>query len=49
MKYPFKLSKPNIIYASIVGIIIIFLNIKTFGLDGYVFGYSFGSIIGIIL
>jgi len=49
MKHPFKLSKSNIIYASIVAIIVIFLNIRMYGLDGYTFGYSLGSLIGIIL
>jgi len=49
MKYPFKPSKANIIYASIVALIIIFLNIRIYGFDAYTFGMSLGSIIGIIL
>ena len=49
MKHPFKLSKTNIIYASIVAVIIIFLNIRIYGFDAYTFGMSLGSIIGIIL
>lgn len=49
MKYPFKLSKSNIIYAVIVSIIIVLFNIRIYGFDGYAVGYSLGSIIGIIL
>lgn len=49
MKHPFELSKSNVIYASIVAIVVIFLNIRIYGLDGYTFGYSLGSLIGIIL
>ncbi|MCG2432176.1 hypothetical protein [Aequorivita xiaoshiensis] len=49
MKHPFKLSKSNIIYASIVAVIVIFLNIRIYGFDAYSFGLSLGSIFGIIL
>lgn len=49
MKYPFKLSKTNIIYASIVAAIVILLKILVYGFDTYVFAMSLGSIIGIIL
>lgn len=49
MTYPFKPSKSNIIYASIVAIIIIFYNIRIYGFDAFTFGMSIGSIIGIIL
>ncbi|MFD1162494.1 exosortase/archaeosortase family protein [Hwangdonia seohaensis] len=49
MKHRFKLSKFNIIYASIVAVIIIFLNSRIYGFDAYTFGMSLGSIIGIIL
>ncbi len=49
MKYPFKLSKSNIIYAAIVSIIIILFNFRIYGFDGYTVGYSLGSIIGAIL
>lgn len=49
MKYPFKLSKANIIYAIAVAAIIIFLHIRTFGFNAYTFGMSIGSVFGIIL
>lgn len=49
MRYPFKLSKTNIIYASIVAVIMIFFKIRIYGFDAYTFGMSIGSIIGIIL
>lgn len=49
MKHPFKPSKTNVIYASIVAVIIIFLNIRIYGFDAYTFGMSLGSIIGIII
>lgn len=49
MKRPFKPSKSNIIYASIVAVIIVFFNIRIYGFDAYTFGISIGSIIGIIL
>src|SRR5690606_34195505 len=49
MKYPFSLSKTNIIYTAIYAIFIIFMNIMIYGFDAYAFGYSFGSIIGIII
>ncbi|AUC15920.1 hypothetical protein BTO06_12505 [Tenacibaculum sp. SZ-18] len=49
MKHPFKPSKSNIIYASIVAAIIVFFNIRIYGFDAYTFGMSIGSIIGIIL
>jgi len=49
MKHPFKPSKTNIIYASIIAVIIIFFNIRIYGFDAYTFGMSIGSIIGIIL
>lgn len=48
MKHPFKPSKSNIIYAGIVAIIIILLNIRLYGFDAYGFGMSLGSIIGIV-
>lgn len=49
MKHPFKPSKSNIIYASIVAAIIIFFNIRIYGFDAYTFGMSIGSIIGVVL
>ena len=50
MKSPFKLSKTNIIYALIVAVIIIFLNIINYGFDGgYTFGIILGSVIGIAI
>jgi len=49
MKHPFKPSKTNIIFASIVTVIIVFFNIRIYGFDAYTFGMSLGSIIGIIL
>lgn len=48
-KYPFSLSKANIIYAVIYAVFIIFMNIKIYGFDAFAFGYSFGSILGIII
>jgi hypothetical protein len=49
MKHPFKLSKSNIIYAIIVGVIVIFLNTRTYGLDGFSIGYTLGSLIGLLV
>ena len=49
MKHPFKLSKSNIIYTIIVGVIVIFLNTRIYGLDGFSIGYSLGSLIGLLL
>jgi membrane protein implicated in regulation of membrane protease activity len=49
MKYPFKLSKSNKIYALIVVVLIIILNLINYGFDLYAFGYSFGYSFVIIL
>ena len=49
MKHPFRPSKTNIIYASIVASIIIFFHIRIYGFDAYTFGMSIGSIVAIIL
>tara|TARA_R110000850_G_scaffold277068_1_gene422090 strand:+ start:2397 stop:3365 length:969 start_codon:yes stop_codon:yes gene_type:complete len=49
MKHPFKLSKSNIIYAAIVAVIVIILNLRIYGFDAYAIGMSFGSIFGIVL
>lgn len=49
MKHPFRPSKSNIIYASIVAFTIMLLNIRIYGFDYYRFGYIVGSIIGILL
>jgi hypothetical protein len=49
MKYPFKPSKANIIYAFIVAVVIIFFNIQIYGFDAYTFGMCTGSIVGVIL
>lgn len=49
MKYSFKLSKLNIIYASIITVLIILFNIRIYGLDSYIIGIILGSIIGTII
>lgn len=49
MKYPFKPSKSNLIYASIVAVIIVFLTFRIYGFETYTLGRSLGSVIGIIL
>lgn len=49
MKYPFKLSKTNFIYAVIVAVIIVFINFRIYDFDVYTFGMSLGIIIGTML
>jgi hypothetical protein len=49
MKHPFKLSKSNMIYASIAALITLLFNIRIYGFDAYVIGLSIGSLFGIII
>lgn len=49
MKHSFKLSKSNIIYASIVAIVMLFIKIRIYGFDAYSFGLSLGSFFAVII
>jgi len=48
-KYPFKLISSNYIFGGIVAIIVIFLNTRSFELDGFLIGNIIGSLFGVIL
>jgi hypothetical protein len=49
MKYPFKLTKSNIIYFSIISLIVFAYQLRVNSFDGYVVGTIIGSIIGLFL
>lgn len=48
-KHPFKLVSSNYIFGGIIGLIVIFLNTKSFDLDGYLIGNIIGSLFGVFL
>jgi len=48
-KHPFKLVSSNYIFGGIVSLIVIFLNTRSFNLDGFLIGNIIGSLIGVFL